>query len=164
MSKETIMWDTCVIIDAITQSHERYHHIAPMVHRAEANDLQIVISMASVAEIFFLRELRAQGVSQEEQNEMIRRWFDNSYIVKRNVDLFVGLKAGELRRQHQSLTTVDSIILATATLFDVTALVTIDGARAKGAGGLTQLDGRLGDNAPRIVTPENYATPGSLNL
>ena len=150
MAKEIVAWDSCIIIDAIQQETNRYPSIFPMIRKAEAGDLLIVISMASISEVLYLRELTAKGLSEEEQNNLIEKWFDSSYIVKRAVDFGVGKKAAELRRQFQTLTPVDSMILATAVLVEADVLVTYDDGGSGDSIGLLELNGKIGASAPKI--------------
>lgn len=157
MTKEIVAWDSCIIIDAIAKTPDRYPAIAPMIRRAESEELSIVVSSASVAEVLYLPGFQAVGKTQEEQNDLIEKWFDNSYLVKRNVDFGVGLKAAELRRQFQGLTPVDSIILATALLHEADTLVTYDETDEGGKVGLLKLQGKLRNSSLRIAKPENYS-------
>lgn len=156
MPREVIAWDSCIIIDAIGRTHDRVSAIDPMLRKAEAGNLQIVVSMASVAEVVYLGEFAKTGMEQNDQNDLIRRWFDNEYVILRNVDFGVGLKAAELSRQHKGMTPLDSIVLATAILSEVTTLVTYDNNTRQGRVSLLGLDGKLGDGAPRILPPEDY--------
>ena len=120
--------------------------------------------MASVAEVMYLPGLVAQNMRQEDQNDLIRRWFGNEYLALRNVDFGVGLRSAELRRHHTGLTPVDSIILATAILNGVTTLVTYDYNDKQGKIGLLKLDQKLGPNTPRICRPEEYTIAPQLAL
>ena len=164
MAKEVVAWDSCIIIDAISKNPGKYSSIVPMLLRAESGELQIVVSMASVSEVMYIDGLVAQNMRQEDQNDLIRRWFENEYVVPRNVDFGVGLKSAELRRHHKGLTPVDSIILATAILNEVTTLVTYDHNDKHGEIGLLKLDRKLGANAPRICRPEEYTITPQLEL
>ena len=159
MPKEIIAWDSSVIIDAIQNHPTRYADIQPMIRRAEADDLLIVVSTASIAEVIYLRELSANGMTQEDQNDLIQKWLDNSYLIKRVADLEVCTKAAEIRRAHDKVTPVDSIIVATAALSGVDALVTYDGIGDDV--GLLQLNDKI--NGLRIVEPGNYSIQHELN-
>ena len=164
MAKEVVAWDSCIIIDAISKTPDKYSAIVPMLLRAESGDLRIVISMASVSEVLYVRGLVTQKMRQEDPNDLIRRWFNNEYLALRNVDFGVGLKSAELRRHHRGLTPVDSIILATAFVTGVTTLVTYDRNDKQGKIGLLNLDKKLGPNAPRICRPEEYTINPQLPL
>ncbi len=97
-----------------------------MVRKAEKDDLFIIVSMASIAEVMYLDEFTSKGMSQKDQNDLIEKWFDNGYLIKRNVDFGVGKEAASLRRTFNGLTPVDSIILATAMMNKADALITYD--------------------------------------
>lgn len=64
MDKELVAWDSCIIIDAIQRTKGRYSAIQPMVRKAESADLSIIVSMASIAEVMYLREFAVAGMSQ----------------------------------------------------------------------------------------------------
>ena len=155
MAKRRIAWDSCIIIDAIQKEPRRYPSISPMVTKAESDDLQIVVSTASVAEVLYLKALSAEGMSQEDQNDLIEKWFDNHYLIKQNADFGTCRAAADLRRRFK-LTPVDSIILATATVAEVEALITYDGQSKPDTVSLLGLNGELGRDGPRIERPEKY--------
>lgn len=166
MAETILAWDSCIVIDAVQQEPERWPTIQPMVNQAEAGELQIVVSTATIAEVQYLRFLSDQGLSQEAQDDLIERWFDNEYIVKRNADRGVCRLAAELARQHaqkgKPVSPIDSIILATAILAEAEVLVTIDSGDSKRVG-LLELDGKVGDPGLRIKTPDQYTIqPGLL--
>ncbi len=149
---EIIAWDSCIIIDAIQRDSGRYPHIKPMVSRAEVNDIFILVSTTSIAEVRYCKEFVAQGMTQDNQDEIISRWFDNSYVVKRNADFGICELAAKLGRQYKDsgITPLDSIILATALDRKAGTLVTYDDK-------LHNLDGEVGSPALRIKLPEDYS-------
>ncbi len=149
-------WDSCIIIDAIQRKEGRYSAIQPMVRKAENAGLFIIVSMASIAEVMYLREFAAAGMSQKDQNDLIEKWFDNKYLIKRNVDFGVGKEAASLRRRFKGLTPVDSIILATAIVNKADTLITYDANNEGGRVALLDLDGKLGNSDTRISLPEDY--------
>ena len=161
--KERISWDSCIIIDAIQKEPRRYPWISSMVTKAEAGNLEIVVSTVSVSEVLYLPEMTAQGMSQEDQDDLIEKWFDNSYLIKRNADFGTCQEAAKLRRRFR-VTPVDSIILATAIRAEVTTLVTYDGENGKDRGSLLALDGQLDKDGPRIARPEDYTIIPELPL
>ena len=160
MDKEVVAWDSCIVIDAIQKEASRYPEISPMLRKAEADNLLIVLSTASIAEILYLKELSAKGISQEDQNDMIQKWLDNPYIVKRAADLEVCTKAAEIRRVHGSITPVDSIILSTAVLHNVDALVTYDGSGKDGR--LLQLNEKI--DGLKIIEPGDSSGQAEMPL
>lgn len=132
MRDEVIAWDSCVILDAIQKTPGRWDAIAPMVNAGQAGELHIIVSAMCVAEVYFLRGLAAQGMAQAQQNEVIARWLDSEYLVKRSVDLGVADAAAEIcRTVRGALTPPDAIVVATALLHGATALITYDDAKGQ---------------------------------
>ena len=162
MAKEAIVWDSCIIIDAIQQTAGRYQFIEPMLTRAMEGNLKIVISAASIMEVLYLRDFAAQGMDQLEQDDIIRRWLDNSFIIKRTVDIPISLEARTLRVAHQGLTQTDALILATAVVYKVDTLVTYDGNTVGGRVSLLGLDGQIGAPPLRIKTPDDFSRQAEL--
>ncbi|MEQ8800315.1 MAG: type II toxin-antitoxin system VapC family toxin [Salinisphaeraceae bacterium] len=156
MAETLIAWDTCVIIDAIQRSESRYGALIPMVNKAVQGDLEIAVSTLSIAETLYLKDLASDGATQERQNTLIERWFDEPYVLKRNADFSVCSDAAELARRHGILKPADAVIVATAIRNGADALITYDGESARGKG-LLQLDGALGNPGLRISTPENWS-------
>ncbi len=150
MAKEIIALDSCVIIDAIQKEPARYPSIEPIIRKAEANELIILVSTASIAEVMYCKELVAKGLTQEQQDDLIGKWFETSYLIKRAADFGVCTKAAQLGRLHNT-TPLDSIILATAVLNEADTLVTYDGENS--GIGLLGLDGRI-EGGLRIMLPE----------
>lgn len=154
--REIIAWDSCIIIDAIQKHPEKYPDIQQMIIKAEAGELSIVISSISLAEVRYCKELNAQGVTQNNQDKLISRWFDNSYVIKRVADVGICGLAASLGRQYpDNLTPLDSIILSTAIDRKAKTLVTYDDNN--GRGGLLALDGQVGNPPLRIKRPEDWA-------
>lgn len=164
MTTEKIAWDSCIIIDAIQKEPERWPAIEPMARRAESGDLSIVVSTVSLAEVVYLREFATTGMSQADQDDLIKRWFDNDYVYTRNADIGICEEAAKLGRAHR-VTPLDSIILATAVLTETKVLVTYDDAGKSSTGvSLLDLDSKVtaGRDLLRIVTPENI--PGQREI
>jgi len=162
MAKEAIVWDSCVIIDAIQKTEGRYQYIEPMITKAQKGELLIVISLHSVTEVLYLRDLASQGMPQSQQDDLIAQWLGNSYILKRTADTPIVDKARRLRITHQGLTQTDAIILATALVNNVDTLVTYDNNGKKGRVSLLGLDGVIGDPPLRIKTPDEFSLQGEI--
>lgn len=174
---DLILLDSNVIIDVIQEKDDVYAPLKRLFESAEAKETMIVISSASRAEVKYLRELSAQGMSQQDQNALISGWFDSDYIYERAADRAVCDRAAELRRYvytirpDKALTPIDSIILATAELMKVSQVLTLDdgksGERTIGGKppiGLLELDGQLGDNFPAISLPVDYKGQMEIDL
>lgn len=159
-----IAWDTCILIDAIQQTENRWNAIAPMLNRAKLGIIQIVISTISLTECHYLRGEADKGVSQSDQNKMMARWFESSFLIKRPADFGVCNLAAELCQQGKGLKPMDAIIVATALKSNASALITIDGnARAR----LLANDMRFNTAAGkplRICTPSAWTVDNSPQL
>lgn len=149
------MFDSCVLIDAIQKTPDRYDKIGPYVSEAEAGRLQIVISVLSLAEVCYLEERQAVGAPLQEQVRQIEQWLNSSFIVARNVDRLIARRAARLREPGAfGLKTPDAIIVATALLYHVPQLLTFDAAK------LLKLDGKVGGKPLlRIVEPDGRLGP-----
>jgi len=169
---EIVLWDSCIVIDAIQQQEDIYIHLQPMIRKAEAGELFIVVSSVTVAEVTYCKELSAKGVSQEEQNEIIQQWMNQDYIVRRIADFGICRSAAMLAREFsvpgKSLSPIDSIVLATAIKNNVDALITLDDGKGKKSGksiGLLELDQRAGgDRKTRIMHPATYVQQFEWNF
>lgn len=151
---ERIVWDSCVVIDAIQKTPGRYEEILPFLGDAERGKLQIVVSETTVAEVNRLGHLQDQGVEIEHQVRLILDWFENPYIIRRPVHPGISELAAEIGRKYGVKRVGDTIVLATA-LFDHIGVVhTYDGVGNRK--GLIDLDGQIGDPPLRITAP-NYA-------
>ena len=163
---EIVAWDSCIIIDAICKDKDIYPHLDPVLRRAENGELLILVSTLSIAEVKYLRPF-SSDLSQEDQNELIRAWFANEYVVARNADFNICNIASEIGQhasqyvQGKNLTTIDSVILATAVANEAGALITRDNGNNKQIG-LLELDRKFGNPGLPIVRPDNM--PGQVEL
>lgn len=164
---EVVLWDSCVIIDAIQENPNTYPCLLPMIKKAEAGELYIVISSAQIAEVKYLRELAAQGISQDAQSELIDAWLNSDYVIPRNADRGVCQYAVQLARQvgsgNKNLTPLDSIVLSTALLNGSEALITMDGGNRDSVG-LLDLSMRFGSPQLPILHPCDYVRQYEMDL
>ncbi len=155
---DRIVWDSCVIIDAIQKTEGRYDAIRPFIRAAERGDLTFIVSEISVAEVVYLKKKHEENVPLRKQVQMIREWFDNEYIQRRIVHAGISELAGDLVRVH-TIRSMDALIAATAVYYKVPLLHTYDGYGDQGPRkrrlGLLDLDGKIGDPPIRICAP-NY--------
>lgn len=165
---EKVLWDSCVIIDAIQKSDEQYQYLGQMMRNAEVGDLLIAISTASIAEVVYCRQLAAEGVSQDEQDALIEKWMNSDYVFRRNADSgvceFGAQLAREAAKQSKSLSPIDSIILATALTSGVDALITTDDGKGGKNSGLLEFNEVFGDPPLKILRPGEYVHQGELDL
>ena len=151
---DRVVWDSCVIIDAIQKTSDRYQDIEPFLLDAERGKLQIVVSETTVAEVNRLDHLGEQGIDIENQARLIRDWFENPYIVRRPVHPGISELAAEIGRKYGIKRVGDTIVLATALFDNIGVVHTYDGEGSRK--GLLDFDGQIGDPPLRITTP-NYA-------
>ena len=154
------VWDSCVIISAIQEASEqwpdaernRWSEIEPYMQNAERGDFRIVVPESVVAEVSTLRELQRHGVSVHEQASMIQGFFENPYIVRRPIHRAISQLAAEIARTYRVKRVGDSLVLATAIVWNVQTLHTYDEKLAGLDGQLALSDGRkLAIGAPNIA-------------
>jgi predicted nucleic acid-binding protein len=165
VSLNPVAWDTCILIDAIQKTPDRFDAIAPMLNLARIGDLKIVLSTVCVAECHYLKELAAQGADQEEQNNLIEKWLEHSFLVKRAADMGTCKVAAQvLRLVRGKLSSSDAIIVATALRHKASALITYDDTKGKS---LIAQDGKIPDGRGgflRICGPEGWSNDSSPQL
>jgi len=165
MASLIVAWDTCVLVDAIQRTPDRWGSIAPMLNMAIAGDLKIVISTISVAECYWLRDAAHQGMSQDEQDALIEKWLENPYLVKRAADFGTYRIAAAIARETKGgLTPNDSIIAATALRHEAGTLVTYDDTNGES---LLKQDGKLrvrSGSYLKICTPDGWSADNSAQL
>jgi predicted nucleic acid-binding protein len=129
-----VYWDSCVFIDRIEGANtERVPALRAMTDAAAKNDLKIVTSAFTLAEVVKLKALVSPDYDQKEI--LIRDFFDNEYIFVRNVDPRVSGLARRIVRDHK-IKPPDAVHVATALLTKVDVLHTYDGP-------LTNFTGRI---------------------
>ena len=95
-----------------------------MIRAAEAGDVLIVTSSLTIAEVVKLR--RATPIPRESA-ELVRAFFQRSYIVIRELDRFLAERAQDLVWEH-GVDPKDAVHVATALATSVVQLDTFDGA------------------------------------
>lgn len=160
-----IAWDTSVLIDVIQKTPGKWEGLAPMLNLAITGDVKIVISTVSVAECYYLKYLASTGMSQPDQNNLIEKWLENPYLVKRAADFGTCRIAAEIGRlTNGGLTPNDAIIAATAVRHEAGALITYDDTAGTS---LLKQDGKIptkGGGSLRICTPEGWTKDNSPQL
>ena len=157
-SDPIVVWDTCVIIDAIQKTQGRYECIEPYVHDAEKGKLRIIISEVSVAELLLLKEYDSQGMPVREQVRLIQDWLENPYIIRRAVYRHISEQAAAIGRKYEILPPTDAIIVATALCENIPVLHTFDGLDEGAANRkrkkLCTYDGKIGSPPLHIGPPD----------
>ena len=141
-------WDSCVFIDLLEQTPGRFPVCEDWRSRAEKGDLVIVTSAISLAEVC---KLPTTSLLPADQSKKILEFFENPYIVLRQVDRAVGELAHELTRTH-GLKPMDAIHVATALLMRVDVFHTYDSAKGRRKGLLAH-NGLIGTPPLKIEIP-----------
>ncbi len=142
-------WDSCCFLGWFMNEPDRVATCQGVVQAAEAGRLQIVTSALTLTEVI---KLKGHEALKADNEKAITAFFQNEFIVLRNVDRFIAEYARELIWTYPALKPKDSIHVATALFSAVESLDTYDD-------GLLALDGSLGDPPLRIGEPnEQYQT------
>lgn len=137
-------WDANCFLGWFNDEPDKIEKCKSVVEAAEAGELQIVTSALTLTEVI---KLKGHPSLPAEREERIRTFFENPFIIIRNVDRRVGETARHLIWSHSFLKPKDSIHVATALLSVIPVLDTFDGE-------LIGLDGKLGDPPLRIGKPD----------
>jgi len=154
---DRVVWDSCVIIDAIQATPGRWEKIEPFLKLAESGKLQIVISEVNVAEVLHLKRLGEGGMPLEDQAELIRKWLMNPYIVRRTVHRGISELAAEIGRKYGVKGAADCIVVATAINENIHQVHSFDGDNDRMSNRrLLNFDGRIGSPPLRITVPDFF--------
>jgi predicted nucleic acid-binding protein len=152
----SVYWDACVFIDLLQQTAGRYDACEDCRQRAEKGELILITSAITIAEV---NKLPSLGSLPEVQSRVILEFFENSYIVLRQVDRAVAEKAHELTRTH-GLMPMDAVHVATALAMQVDVFLTYDTPKGRRKG-LLRHNGTIG-NPPLKIEMPTLPTPGPL--
>lgn len=146
----SIVWDTCVILDALQRTPGRFERIEPFIRAAEKRQIKIVVSEITVAEVTHLPKLNNGTATVDEQEDAICRWFCNEFIVRRTVHPGISERARQVRRECPQVKRVgDTVFLATALFEGLPMVHTFDE-------NLLALDGKIGNPGLKIREPDIY--------
>jgi predicted nucleic acid-binding protein len=159
-SPSRLAWDSCTWIahiqhekilgpDGKTLIEDRGAMCRPVLDAAERGVIEIVVSAIALVEV--LARNRTSGID----NQRVRDFFDNDYILLVNVDKHLGDFARRLMLAgHPGLKPPDAIHLATACIANVDEFHTFDDRLLALDGVVNKLDGtRLIIKKPAVPTP-----------
>jgi predicted nucleic acid-binding protein len=115
-------WDSVVFISLLQRTAGRYEVLDTIVAAAVRAEIGIVTSAFTMAEVVKLTGL---PLLEPQIEKLIVDFFENDYIVIRNVDRFVSERSRPLIRDL-NIKPPDAIHLATALLSKVAVLYTYD--------------------------------------
>ena len=147
-----VYFDSCCFIDLLQDVQERAPAVAELCQKAAADDLVIVTSALTIAEVC---KLPATGKQPEEQTKKILAFFENPYIVIRSLDRGIAERANLVARDH-GIKPPDAVHVATAMLTGCAVLYTFDAGKGQKRGLLTH-NGAAWVQPMRIERPPDPA-------
>lgn len=151
-----IAWDSCVLIDALEKDtgpkkDTRYKFVRPILEAAQNGEYKIVLSTMAIAETW-----KAHGIEPDEYSSVLSAYVTQEFFELVATDLQLGLKCGEIQRDHGNMDKEDVYHVATAIRWKAEALLTTDGTSKKNKTSLLKQDGKIGTPPLTIVTPEDW--------
>lgn len=150
MSLPRRYWDSTVFLAWLLPEPDRQPVCREVLKAAEDGQLQIVTSSITLTEVI---KLPGRERLEKDQEQLIRRFFMNEYIIIQSVTRFVAEEARNLIWSYARLHPKDSIHVATALFIKEPVLDTFDEKD------LIQLDGKL-ENPPLKIGNPSLQQPG----
>jgi len=122
MSLPRRYWDSSAFLAWLLPEPDREDACRSVLRAAEEGEIEIVTSALTLTEVI---KLKGKPELKREQEKKIAEFFQNEYIIVRNVDRFVALSAQRLV-WDQNLAAKDSIHVATALRYKIPVLDTFD--------------------------------------
>ena len=139
---ERFYWDSCAFLAYLLPEPGRVDDCSEALESAADGECIIVTSVLTLTEVV---KLKGHPPLKEEQEAVIKRFFENDYIVLRQLDRFIAEDARRLI-WSEGVKPKDSIHLATTLKWRIPELHTYDAD-------LLKLDGQLGNPGLKITTP-----------
>lgn len=154
MSKERCYVDSNVFISLLHKIPERFDACLHLWNRALRDELVIVTSAMTIAEVV---HLPPGSETEELKRKRIIDLFEYDFIVVRAIDRSVAIAASELGRSF-GLKPADAIHVATAVDVKADVLYTYDGS-AGGRKKMISFSGKIGTPPLLIMTPPKPPPP-----
>jgi predicted nucleic acid-binding protein len=151
-------WDSSVFLAWLLPEPDREDACRSVSRAAEAGDLELVSSALTLTEVI---KLKGKPELKREHETKIAKFFQNEYIILRNVDRFIALAAQRLVWEY-NVAPKDSIHVATALRWKIPVLDTFDDELLKLSGKLSLDQGNPAGPMLQITTPhvpEQLALP-----
>jgi len=132
-------WDSCAFLGWLSNEQGKAEKCEGVLDAAESGSIEIVTSALTLTEVI---KRKGDKPIPKESEDKIREFFENPWIIVRDVDRFIAEDARNLIWAHSGLSSPDSIHLATALSLKLSHLDTFDDK-------LIALSGKLGN--PRLV-------------
>lgn len=143
MGKDRRYWDSNCFLGWLKNEPDKYKKCQAVIEKAELGEIEIITSAFTLAEVLYLRKDVKIG---PEQSGVIRKFFENEYILLVNVTREVAEIAQDVVWNYQ-VHPKDAIHVASALKLKVPILDTFDGD-------LIGLSNKIGD-PPIIITEPN---------
>lgn len=132
VASRRIYWEACVFIDLLEKTPDRIGHLLPIIDAAEQDQIVIVTSALTLAEVSRLRHLQLDDESVE---KTILQFFETPFLYLHPVNRFVAERSRPIIRNF-GLKPLDAIHVASALMMKVERMHTYD---AK----ILKLDGKI---------------------
>ncbi|MDE3201622.1 MAG: type II toxin-antitoxin system VapC family toxin [Acidobacteriota bacterium] len=139
MSTSTRYWDANAFLGWLNDEQDKAQECESVLAAADAGKVQIVTSALTLTEVI---KLKGKPRLTKDKEEAIKAFFENDYIIVRDVDRFIAEKARDLIWSFNGLHPKDAIHVATAVILKINVLDTFDGR-------LIKLSGKIG--APKLI-------------
>jgi len=136
-------WDSAAFLGWLKEEEDKVDECRVVLQEAEAGRILLVTSALTLAEVI---KLRRSPPIEKQHADLIKRFFENSYIEVRDVNRYLAELARQLVWDHAGLNPKDAIHVATAVHFGMRRLETFDD-------GLIGLDGQISSPPLRIGRP-----------
>jgi predicted nucleic acid-binding protein len=136
-----VYWESSVFISRIQGTPGRIDVLRQITDQAERGEIEIATSTVTLAEVARVDE----DLLPEEQERLIVEFFENPYIIIRQVDRIAAERTRTILRGG-GLRSVDAIHVASALLMNCPVMHTYDG-------GLLRRTGQFGSPPLRIEEP-----------
>lgn len=147
-------WDSCCFLRWLNKEPE-YEKCKGVLKLAEDDELRIITSAYTIAEVIYLKKKGYEKIRREDSNE-ICRFFEQEYIIPINIDRYIAENARNLLWEYKALRPEDAIHVASAIKAGVFIFDTFDDY-------LIKQSGIIGD-PPLIIGKPNIHYQESLKL
>lgn len=139
----TRYWDANAFLGWLNDEQDKAHECESVLAAAEAGKVQIVTSALTLTEVI---KLKGKPRLTKDKEDTIKAFFENDFIIVRDVDRFIAEKARDLIWSFSGLHPKDAIHVATAVMLKMNVLDTFDGP-------LIKLSGKIGSPKLTIARP-----------
>jgi predicted nucleic acid-binding protein len=121
MPTPRVYWDTCLFIDLLQRTPERIEILSEYIAEAQKGKLCLVTSAFTLAEV-----VKVGRALPEEDERIIRDFFENPYILIQQLDRAVAEIARGIVRSHSHIKPPDAVHIASAVVAEAPTLLTYD--------------------------------------